>query len=85
MEEKSLKISLLVDSLLRESGYKYLKIHHPNEDGFIKLKTDANSQTLIGFLDEFFDLGYKVDGISKKEFDSIDETSKVLEFKVKND
>lgn len=85
MEDKNLKISLLVDSLLRETGYKYLKIQHPDEEGFVKIKTDANSQTLTGFLDEFFDLGYKVDRIDKKEFDIMDDTSKVLEFKVKND
>lgn len=84
-EEKNLKISLLVDTLFKESKYKYLKIYHPDEEGYIRLKTDANSKALGGFLDEFFDLGYKIERMDKKDFDSTDNLTKTLEFKVKNE
>ena len=71
-----------MDSLIKESTFKYLRISHPQEEGVITLKTDANSKSLTGFLDEFFDLGYVVDKISRDEFNKTD-NSELLKFNVK--
>lgn len=75
------KVYLMLDSI-KESKYKYLAIVNPKTDEKImKIKLNLDDTTLVGFLDTFFDSGFRVEQISKSEFDSL-KTDDVLKFKI---
>jgi hypothetical protein len=75
------KVYLIMESI-KESKYKYLAIIDPlTNEKIMKLKVNLEDGMMIDFLDTFFDKGFKIEKINKKEFDSL-ETEEVLKFKI---
>jgi hypothetical protein len=65
------KVFLLLESI-KESKYKYIAIVNPiNREKIMKIKLNLDDQTFSSFLDPFFDNGFVVEQIDKKEFDSL--------------
>ena len=80
MEDAS-KIYLILESL-KESKFEYIAVVNPkNGEKLMKLEINLKGDSLIDFLDTFFDSGFKVVKIEKEEFDSL-ETEDVLKFKI---
>jgi hypothetical protein len=73
------KVFVLLDSI-KESKSKYIEIVNPSTDkAIMKIKLNIDEDGYMGFLDTFFDAGFKVRGIEKKDFDSLD-TDDVIKF-----
>ncbi len=67
---------------IKESKYKYLAIIDPiSNEKIMKLKVNLEDGMMVDFLDTFFDKGFKIEKIDKKEFDSL-QTEEVLKFKI---
>lgn len=67
---------------IKESKYKYVAIINPKtNEKIMKVKLNLDDSTLVDFLDTFFDNGFRVEQISKSEFDSL-KTEDVLKFKI---
>ena len=79
--DKVSKVYLILESL-KESKYKYIAIINPkNGEKIMKIKMNLEDEKLIDFLDTFFDKGFKIESISKEEFDSL-VTKDILSFKL---
>lgn len=75
------KVYLILESI-KESKYKYIAITNPeNGDKIMKIKMNLEEDTLVDFLDTFFDQGFIIESISKEEFESL-VTDDVLKFKL---
>lgn len=75
------KVYLMLESI-KESKYKYVAIINPKtNEKIMKVKLNLDDGTLVDFLDTFFDNGFRVEQISKSEFDSL-KTEDVLKFKI---
>lgn len=75
------KVYLILESI-KESKYKYIAITNPqNGDKIMKIKMNLEDDKLVDFLDTFFDQGFIIESIDKKEFDSL-VTNDVLKFKL---
>jgi hypothetical protein len=75
------KVYLIMESI-KESKYKYLAIIDPiSNEKIMKLKVNLEDGMMVDFLDTFFDKGFKIEKIDKKEFDSL-QTEEVLKFKI---
>lgn len=75
------KVYLILESI-KESKYKYIAIVNPkNGDKIMKIKMNLDDNSLVDFLDTFFDEGFKIEFISKEEFDSL-QTKDILSFKL---
>jgi len=75
------KVYLILESI-KESKYKYIAIINPkNGEKIMKIKMNLEDEKLIDFLDTFFDKGFKIESISKEEFDSL-VTKDILSFKL---
>jgi len=75
------KVYLILDSI-KESKYKYIAVINPKtNEKIMKIKMNLESEKLVGFLDTFFDKGFKIEGIEKEEFDSL-LTKDVLRYKI---
>lgn len=75
------KVYLMLESI-KESKYKYVAIINPKtNEKIMKVKLNLDDSTLVDFLDTFFDNGFRVEQISKSEFDSL-KTEDVLKFKI---
>jgi len=73
------KVYLILESI-KESKYKYVAIVNPLDGKKImKIKMNLEDEKLIDFLDTFFDQGFKIVKIDKKEFDSL-KTKDIMKF-----
>ena len=79
MEDKASKVFIILDSLL-ESKARYIEISKDRESIF-KVKLITETKDMVDFLDGFFDNGFTVKEISKKEFDEF-EGIETLKFNV---
>lgn len=70
MKDKADKVFIILDSLL-ESKAKYIEISEDGEPIF-KIKLVAETKDMVEFLDAFFDNGFTVKEISKKDFDEFE-------------
>jgi hypothetical protein len=70
MEDKASKIFIILGSLL-ESKARYIEISKDGEPIF-KVKLITETEDMVEFLDGFFDNGFTVKEISKKEFDDFE-------------
>ena len=70
MEDKASKVFIILDSIL-ESKARYIEISKDGESIF-KVKLITEAEDMVEFLDGFFDNGFKVKEISKKEFDEFE-------------
>jgi hypothetical protein len=70
MEDKASKVFIILDSLL-ESKARYIEISK-NGESIFKVKLITEAEDMVEFLDGFFDNGFTVKEISKKEFDDIE-------------
>ena len=70
MEDKAGKVFIILDSLL-ESKARYIEISK-NGESIFKVKLITEAEDMVEFLDGFFDNGFTVKEISKKEFDEFE-------------
>lgn len=79
--DKISKVYLILKSI-KDSKYKYIAVINPkNNEKIMKIKMNLEDKSLVDFLDTFFDEGFRVESIEKKEFDSLS-TKDVLKFKL---
>jgi len=79
--DKISKVYLILKSI-KDSKYKYIAVINPkNNEKIMKIKMNLEDKSLVDFLDNFFDKGFKIESIDKKEFDSLS-TKDVLKFKI---
>jgi len=79
--DKVTKVYLVLESI-KESKYRYIAITNPNNgEKIMKIKLNLEDGNLVSFLDTFFDHGFKIETINKKEFDSL-QTRDVLKYKL---
>jgi len=75
------KVYLILESI-KESKYKYIAIVNPiNDEKIMKIKLNLEDDSLVDFLDTFFDNGLKIVSIDKEEFDSL-QTRDILKYKL---
>lgn len=73
------KVFLLLNSI-KDSKYRYVAVVDPKSgDKIMKIKMNLEPEHVSDLLDTFFDNGFKIESISKEEFDSL-VTSDVLNF-----
>jgi len=70
MGDKASKVFIILDSLL-ESKARYIEISK-NGESIFKVKLITEAEDMVEFLDGFFDSGFTVKEISKKEFDEFE-------------
>lgn len=70
MEDKASKVFVILDSIL-ESKARYIEISK-NGESIFKVKLITEAEDMVEFLDGFFDNGFMVKEISKKEFDEFE-------------
>ena len=63
------KLSSIIESIIY-SKQRYIEVKSPNGEPFCKLMLEYNSKEFVALLDMFFDSGYKIEEISKEDFDS---------------
>jgi hypothetical protein len=75
------KVYLILDSI-KESKYKYIAVINPETgEKIMKIKLNLDDESMVDFLDTFFDNGFTVTSISKEEFDSL-QTEDILKYKI---
>jgi hypothetical protein len=79
MEDKASKVFVILDSIL-ESKARYIEISK-NGESIFKVKLITEAEDMVEFLDGFFDNGFTVKEISKKEFDDF-ESIETLKFNI---
>lgn len=79
MEDKASKVFIILDSLLKSKA-RYIEISKDKEPIF-KVKLITETEDMVNLLDGFFDNGFTVKEISKKEFDEF-EGIETLKFNV---
>ncbi len=73
------KVYLILESI-KESKHRYIAVIDPKTgDKIMKIKMNIKDEDLSELLDGFFDNGFKIESITKKEFDSL-KTDDVLNF-----
>jgi hypothetical protein len=73
------KVFVILESI-KESKYNYIEVVNPVTDQVImKIKLNLEGKDYVGFLDTFFDNGFKIRGIEKSDFDSL-ESDDVMNF-----
>lgn len=73
------KVFLILESI-KESKYKYIEVVNPQTDeAVMKIKLNLKDDVYVDFLDTFFDNGFKIRGIDKDDFDSLD-TDDIVKF-----
>jgi len=69
--DKITKVFLLLNTI-KESKNRYIAIVDPKSgEKIMKIKLNLDNKKTVDFLDTFFDAGFKVESISKKEFNSL--------------
>jgi hypothetical protein len=75
------KVFLILDSI-KESKYRYIAVIDPKSgDKIMKIKMNIKDEDLSDLLDGFFDSGFKIEAITKEEFDTL-KTNDVLNFNI---
>jgi hypothetical protein len=73
------KVFLILESI-KESNYRYIAVVDPTTgDKVMKIKMNLDPEYTSDLLDTFFDNGFKIESITKEEFDSL-VTNDVLNF-----
>lgn len=73
------KVFLILESI-KDSNYRYIAVVDPNTgDKVMKIKMNLDPEYTSDLLDTFFDNGFKIESITKEEFDSLI-TNDVLNF-----
>lgn len=73
------KVFVILNSI-KESKYKYIEVVNPQTDqAIMKIKLNLDEDAYVDFLDTFFDEGFKIRGINKRDFDDLD-TDDVVKF-----
>lgn len=73
------KVFLILDSI-KESKYSYIAVVDPKSGNKVmKIKMNLEPKNVSDLLDTFFDNGFKIESITKEEFDSL-VTTDVLNF-----
>ena len=81
--DKIAKVFILLNTI-KESKYRYVGIVSPkNGEKIMKIKLNLDSKRTVDFLDTFFDAGFKVVHITKKEFNSL-KSNDILNFNLDN-
>jgi hypothetical protein len=73
---KTTKVSLIIEAV-KESKVKYIEILTPKGTCAMKVKLNVDDEEMVGFLDEFYDAGFTVKKISKREFDDYEADEKI--------
>jgi len=75
------KVFLMLESI-KGSKYKYIAVIDPKSgDKIMKIKMNLKDEDLTELLDGFFDSGFKIEAITKTEFDSL-KTDDFLNFNI---
>jgi len=75
------KVFVLLKSI-KDSKYKYIEIINPKtEMPIMKIKMNLDDDSMVDFLDTFFDEGFKVNPITKEDFDSL-ESNDILKYNI---
>jgi hypothetical protein len=73
------KVFVILNSI-KESKYNYIEVVNPlTDDAVMKIKINLKDDDYIEFLDGFFDEGFKIRSINKKDFDDLD-TDDIVKF-----
>jgi len=73
------KVFLILESI-KDSNYRYIAVVDPTTgDKVMKIKMNLDPEYTSDLLDTFFDNGFKIESITKEEFDSLI-TDDVLNF-----
>lgn len=73
------KVFVILNSI-KESKYNYIEVVNPQtNDAIMKIKINLNDSDYVDFLDGFFDEGFKIRSIDKKDFDDLD-TDDIVKF-----
>jgi hypothetical protein len=73
------KVFLILESV-KESKFRYIAVVDPKSgDKVMKIKMNLDPENTTDLLDTFFDNGFKIESITKEEFDSLI-TNDVLNF-----
>ena len=81
--DKITKVFLILKTI-KESKNRYIAIINPKSgEKIMKIKLNLDSKRTVDFLDTFFDSGFKVELISKKEFNSL-KSNDILNFNLDN-
>lgn len=73
------KVFLILESI-KDSNYRYIAVVDPTTgDKVMKIKMNLDPEYTSDLLDTFFDNGFKIESITKEEFDSLI-TNDVLNF-----
>jgi hypothetical protein len=73
------KVFVILNSI-KESKYNYIEVVNPQtDDPVMKVKLNLEEDAYVDFLDTFFDAGFKIRGIDKKDFDDLD-TDDIVKF-----
>ena len=76
MRGKTTKVSLILQAV-KEAKVKYIEILTPNGITAMKIKINVDGKDMVKFLDEFYDAGFSVRKISKKDFDDYEAEDKL--------
>lgn len=75
------KVSVLLEAI-KESKQKYIAVISPETgEKVMMIKHNLTDDSYIDFLDTFFDHGFKIEAIDKKDFDSLSDDD-VLSFNI---
>ena len=75
------KVFVILESI-NEGKFKYIEIINPKTgDTIMKIKLNLDEDSMIDFLDTFFDEGFEIKAITKKDFDSL-ESNDVLKYNI---
>jgi hypothetical protein len=73
------KVFLILESV-KESKFRYIAVVDPKSgDKVMKIKMNLDPENTTDLLDTFFDNGFRIESITKEEFDSLI-TNDVLNF-----
>lgn len=75
------KVFIILESI-KDSKFKYIEIVEVKTDKVImKIKLNLDDDAMVDFLDTFFDNGFTVRQITKKDFDHL-QTDDIMKFKI---
>ena len=75
------KVFVILESI-KESKFKYIEIINPKTgDTIMKIKLNLDDDSMVDFLDTFFDEGFEIKPITKKDFDSL-ESDDILKYNI---
>jgi len=70
-KEHITKVYVLLDAIA-SSKAKYIEVTTKDDEPIYKIKILVTDEEMVEFLDGFFDHGFKVKQITKKDFDSFE-------------